>query len=323
MRRLILLVAAAALAPALAAAQTAPSPPPATPSIAVGDPGPGGVRIDKDGVFANFFAAGTPGRAAAVLLLGGSEGGLNPGGGGMIKGLSDAGFSVLYLCYFGCPGTPPQMANVPLETFDRALAFLRAQPGIDPDRIAVVGGSKGSEAALLLGTRDRRLKAVVAAMPSSVAWPGSSAATAMQSSWSVGGAPLPFLPYAFASFGKSGIFGLYNDALPTLPQHPEAAIAVEQIAGPILLVCGEADTLWPSCPMADQISARLQAKGRPAPVLLRYRDAGHGVFGTPVAKLDPNYAGLAHFGGSADGNAAARAEVWPKTIAFLKAALHP
>jgi len=259
-----------------------------------------------------------------VLLLGGSEGGLHAGGGGMVKGLVAEGFSVLYICYFGCPGTPPQMVAVPLETFDRALAFLRTQPIVNPKQIAVVGGSKGGEAALLIGTRDRRLKAVVAGMPSSVVWPGiGDSATFTESSWTAGGAPLPFLPYAFGSFAKGGIFGLYNDALPNLPQHPDAVIPVERIAKSILLVCGEADSLWPSCPMADQISDRLKSKGRPAAIVLRYKDAGHAVFGAPTDKTSPNYAALANFGGTAEGNAAARADGWPKVISFLNAAVRP
>jgi dipeptidyl aminopeptidase/acylaminoacyl peptidase len=62
---------------------------------------------------------------------------------GIIRGLTDTGFNVLYVCYFGCPGTPIKLVAVELETFDRALAFLRAQPTVDPNRIAVVGGSTG------------------------------------------------------------------------------------------------------------------------------------------------------------------------------------
>jgi dienelactone hydrolase len=312
----------AALLPAIAVADTPPRPPPTLPPIVVGDPGPDGVRIDRDGVFANFFAAKKAGRRPAILLLGGSEGGLQPGDGGSVKALTAEGYDVLYLCYFGCPGTPPQLAGVPLETFDRALAFLRAQPGVDPKRIAVVSGSKGAEAALLVASRDTGLKAVVAGMPSSVAWPGVVNSLTMQPSWTSGGAPVPFLPYAFAAYAKGGIFGLYSGALPTLAQHPEAAIPVERIRGPILLVCGEADTLWPSCPMADQISARLRAKGRPAASVLRYKDAGHQVFGPPVDTAGP-HDWLASLGGTAAGNAAARVDGWPKVVAFLRAVLKP
>jgi len=321
LRNIVVGMFVAALLATPAAAQPAPPrAPPTLPPIAVGDPGPTGVRIDKDGVFANFFPAKASGKRPAILLFGGSEGGLAAGDGGPIKALTAEGFDVLYLCYFGCPGTPPQLVAVPLETFVRALAFLRAQPGVDARRIAVVGGSKGGEAALLVATRDSRLKAVVVAMPSSVAWPGIANSLSMQPSWTEGGAPVPYLPYAFAAYAKAGIFGLYDQALPTLGQHPDAAIPVERIAGPILLVCGEADHLWPSCAMADQIAERLKANGRRAPTILRYKDAGHAVFGPPVSGP---HDWLASLGGSADGNNAARADSWPKVVAFLRARLRP
>jgi hypothetical protein len=132
---------------------------------------------------------------------------------------------------------------------------------------------------------------------------------------------LPFLPYALKSFASGGVFGLYKDALPSLAQHQDAVIPVERIRMPILLICGEADTLWPSCQMTDQISDRLKSKGRPAAIVLRYQDAGHAVFGAPMEKASPNYAVLAKYGGSSDGNAAARADSWSKVISFLNAAL--
>jgi dienelactone hydrolase len=323
MCRPIIVAIIAALISSFALSQSTPSTP-TLPPIEVGDAGPGGIRIDIDGVFANFFPARIKGRRPAVLFLGGSEGGLRAGRTGMIKALGDTGFNVLYVCYFGCPRTPPKLVAVPLETFDRALAFLRAQPAVNPNRIAVVGGSKGGEAALLVGTRDRRVKAVVAGMPSSVVWPGiARSGSVMQSSWTARGMPLPFLPYASGSFKTAGIFGLYNDALPALSQHPDAVIPVEQILARILLICGEADSLWPSCRMTEQILDRLTSKGMPEAIVLRYKDAGHAVLGIPVEKTSPNYEALADFGGTADGNAKARADGWPKIISFLNATLGP
>src|SRR5258706_1037580 len=124
---------------------------------AIENPGYEGVRVNNDGVFANFFRANTRNKAPAVLLLAGSEGGLSPGEAPEIKGLTAAGFNVLYLCYFGCPGTPTHLVAVPLETFDRGLAFLRVQPSVDPARIAILGESKGAEAALLVGARDPKV----------------------------------------------------------------------------------------------------------------------------------------------------------------------
>ena len=59
--------------------------------------------------------------------------------------------------------------GMPLELFDRALGWLKAQEEVDGARLAIVGGSKGAEAALIVASRHPELRAVVAGMPSSVA----------------------------------------------------------------------------------------------------------------------------------------------------------
>lgn len=308
--------------PAMAAPSKAASaqPPPGIPTPVVGDPGPGGRRIEQDGVFANYYLATRPGQRPAILFIGGSEGGLNPGIGRVIAPLVAQGYDVLYACYFGCPGTPPQLASVPLETFDRALKWLKAQPGVDPRRIGILAGSKGSEAALLVAVRHPELRAVVAGMPTSVVWPGITTTGAPGPSWTLHGKPLPYLPYAFAAFAKGGVFALYANALPMEAEHPDAVIEVERIAAPLLLICGEADTLWPSCKMADEIAAHRAAHHRSRPTILRYPNAGHGVFGPPPPTAVP---ALAQLGGAPEGNLAARADAWPKMLAFLAARLKP
>lgn len=47
------------------------------------------------------------------------------------------------------------------EDVGAAVAWLRAQPGVDPDRIALVGHSVGAGASLLAAARDPRIAAVV------------------------------------------------------------------------------------------------------------------------------------------------------------------
>ena len=320
-RAIIAAIAVAMLAlGATAGARAAPARPAWLPVPVVGDPGPGGRRVETKGVFGNYFAGGATGRRAAILFIGGSEGGLAPGGGAIVKGLVGAGYDVFYVCYFGCPGTPQQLASVPMETFDRALKWLKAQPGVDPARIGIVAGSKGSEAALLVAARHPELRAVVAGMPSSVSWPAIDPSGPPTPSWTLADKPLPFLPYAVAAFAKGGVFGLYNEALPNERRFAGAVIPVERIAAPLLLVCGEADTLWPSCKMADEIAARRAAHRKPAPTILRYPNAGHGVFGPPPPTAVP---ALAQLGGTPDGNLAARTDSWPKVLAFLAARLRP
>jgi hypothetical protein len=82
-----------------------------------------------------------------------------------------------------------------------------------------------------------------------------------------------------------------------------------------MLVCAQADEISPSCPMAHQIVDRLRAQGRPAPVLLEYKGAGHGAFGLPVPDGDRR---LTVGGGNPGDTNAARADSWPKGVAFLK-----
>lgn len=136
-------------------------------------PSTGGVRIEQDGLIANLYAA-PPGEknAPAVLLLGGSEGGIGSGAARQAADLSAHGIAVLQLAYFGAPGLPSKLNLVPLSYFDEALAWIKRQPGIDPKRIAVVGASKGAEAALLIATRHLELRAVVVGAPSAAVWPG-------------------------------------------------------------------------------------------------------------------------------------------------------
>ena len=220
---------------------------------------------------------------------------------------------------------PAALKLIPLETFSRALDWLRAQPRVDPTRLGVVGVSKGAEAALMVAARHRELKVVVVGVPSSVAWAGINAdGPESQLSWTEGDRPVPFMPYGWTGRWK-GIRAFYEDGLAAnAATHPDAVIPVERINGPLFMVCGEADTLWPSCPMARAVQSRLAANHFRHPVtLLAYADAGHAVFGPPVAKANPHYASLASLGGTADGNEAAREDNWPRAVAALDAALKP
>lgn len=283
------------------------------------DPAPEGRMIDEEGLIANFYPAqGVEGAAPAILLLGGSEGGIGPGTTRDAKALAAEGFAVLSVSYYRLPGQPEVLELVPIETFGTALAWLGKQAEVDADRIAIVGASKGAEAALLAATRFPQIDAVVAGMPSSVVWQGMSWEGEVKgSTWTEGGEPLPFVPYAsdmpFTNLGE-----LYANSLTRLDAHEDAIIPVETIGGPVLLVCGEKDSLWPACPMARQVAQRAdKVEGAPDVTILAYEDAGHAVYGPPAT--DPS--GLSFLGGSDAGNNAARADGWPKVIAFLKQAL--
>jgi dienelactone hydrolase len=232
------------------------------------------------------------------------------------------GYAVLALSYFRAEGLPAALDQIPLETFDRGLAWLAAQPGVDRRRIGVFGISKGAEAALLVASRHAEIRAVAAGSPSHVVWQGLSQDFALRSSWSAGGAPLPFLPYE-VSRGFTSIFKLYEDALPNLPRHAEAAIPVERINGPILLVSGRADALWPSTAMSEAMVARLRARHfRHRVNHVSYADAGH-MAPAPPATGPTRAEMLPMLGGTLEGNDRARAAAWPVTLCFFREALAP
>jgi hypothetical protein len=290
------------------------------PQTPMAPPGETGRRVNDEGLLANYFPA--PRKAPALLMLGGSVGGLSIEANNAAKALQTEGFAVLHLAYFRGPGQNPRLELVPLEYFSTAFAWLGRQAEVDSARMGIVGGSKGAEAALVFAARHPELKAVLAYMPSSVIWPGigsEETSGPIGSSWSEGGKPLPYLPNPPYDPRRGGTMADdFAASLTARPQHPDAIIPVERIAAPILLVCGQADRTWPSCPMARQIQQRLAEHHRPAATLLAYDDAGHTGFGLPVPLDDPR---LTIAGGTAQGTSAARADSWPKAVAFLKSHL--
>lgn len=297
------------------------------PEIEVLDPGPTGQRIDQDELFGNYYPAagnvitlqGAP--RPAVLLLGGSEGGLGGGAKQMALSLQEEGFTVLHLAYFGAPEQPDALERIPLELFDRAIEWLKQQPGVDQERLTLVGASKGAEAALLVASRRSDLSAVVAGMPTSVVWNGINWASNGQSpysSWTASGEEVPTMPFSDwnASDGIISVYRTIED--PTQRANADrAAIPIERASAKIMLVCGEAETMWPACPMSRMIAERSAKRSGPSITVLAYQDAGHFVFGPPLAPGDAFYDRLDMFGGSVEGNATARADSWPNVVAFL------
>jgi dienelactone hydrolase len=271
------------------------------------------------GLVGEFHAGVGKGRRPAVLVLGGSEGGVATAS-AFSKLMAAEGYATLGLGYFRAPGLPDALENIPLEYFVRGVDWLAARPGVDPRRIGILGGSKGGEAALLLASHEPRLKAVVACVPSSVVWAGVDMANqahmlTIGSSWSWKGQPLPYARYDFSGFKT--IRGMYDKSLQKAP--PDAVIPVEKINGPVLLVSGGRDEFWPSTPMCEAVIARLDAaKVRHRHVHLSYAEGGHGIFGPPQASI-PGLTPSAQFLATQ----AARADSWPKTLAFLKEALKP
>jgi uncharacterized protein len=186
------------------------------------------------------------------------------------------------LRWFGGADQAPGICDIPLEVFVRALDRLSEEP---VDTLAVVGLSKGAEAALLLACVDPRVGLTVAISPPSVVWanvgPGTDGRVApYRSSWTWRGEPLPFVPYDDdwqppQTAGPVAYAGLYRRSLARDVAVAEAAaIPIEEAEGDLVLVAGRGDRLWPSADAAQALAERRARSGRRVEVIL-HDHAGH------------------------------------------------
>jgi dienelactone hydrolase len=240
-----------------------------------------------------FLPVRTRPKGAAVVI--GGSGGSEPAYLG--EALAQNDIAALSTAYFGRPGLPAQLRNIPLEYFRDALRLLReALPSRDIP-IMTIGFSRGSEAALLSGALFGDLvQGVVACVPSNLvvcSWPPGAPA------WLANGSPLPYVSH----------FGPYSE-------NPDAVIPAERIRGPVLLISAGADQVWPSAAMARAISKRLTSHGHTSEHrVLEYPDATHSL-GSLIPQLPDGLPAPGPLDWPAD--QAARSDAWPKLIDFVQ-----
>lgn len=305
--------------------------PAAAPQGQTGAPAPAGVTktdVRENGLYGEFYMPKSDKPLPALIVMSGSDGGINVAT-QLGVGFTKHGYAVLSLAYFMEQGLPQTLEDVPLEYFDKAVEWLKKQPGVDPKAIGAIGGSRGSEAALLLGSRNKDVRAVMAFAPSGIVWQGLdfNDVANMGPAWTADNKPLPFIAPDPAAFRPNApMKPMFDNVLAEADRRPETGIPVEKINGPILLISGGDDRLWPSADMAARIVKRLKDKDFKHEVTnLIYEGAGHLVFmgdsSAPYlaaqAKAGPNPV----MGGDGPTNAKAWNDNWPKTIAFFDEAL--
>jgi dienelactone hydrolase len=286
-------------------------------------------EINRQGLVAAYFAPIDGGRHPGVIVLNGSDGGLQRDTAAL---LARHGFCTLAVAYFGVGSLPKYLSDIPIETIARAINVLRAMPEVDANNIGVVGFSKGAELALLSASQFPSIRAVVAYAPSSAVFEGLSAAAKPNSSWTFRGRELPFANGAVPAAVQHRIDAAHKAQRPVsyMPWYlaklhgaaPQALIPVERIRSAVMVVAGGDDRLWPSPIMARQITARLIAhQHRYADEMLIYPAAGHAIEVPFVPTPHTISAGALLLGGTAAANAQADRDSWSSVLAFLKSQL--
>jgi dienelactone hydrolase len=253
-----------------------------------------------------YYPAKGKARNILLILLGGSEGGL-PNYYDVEK-LTSSGYPCFILGYFGTKSTPKRLEMIPVEYFEKEIRALQSRPELKNKRIVIWGGSKGGELALLLASRYKQINGVIAAVPSSVVFQGLGGNSV--SSWSENGISIPFVPFAPYDYSKivnNQYVQVYRLSLEQTEYVRKAEIKVENINGPILLLAGKADSMWPSNQMAEMLIKRLDQSNFPYwHRLFSYDNAGH--------TLNEGYM----MGGTEEGNKNARIDSEKRIFDFLK-----
>lgn len=268
--------------------------------------------VSSDGLVARLHRPAGPGPHPAVLLLGGSGGGIDwQDQTGAL--LAERGFVALALAYFGMEGLPEELERIPVEYVEHGLTYLSQRPEVDASRIGIGGVSKGGELALLVASMHPEIRAVATFVPSGVVFQSIAEGFPRTSSWTREEREVPFVPYgtvenptALADYYRAGIEQASSQVLDA------ATIPVERIAGPILTLSGEDDNLWPSTDLGERVMARLEAHGFPHPhEHVAYPDAGHLI--SSVREED-----VSRRGGTAEGNRAAQLDARERFLSFFE-----
>lgn len=201
-----------------------------------------------------------------VVGIGGSEGG-NAWASDYWKDTREQflkqGYAFLALGYFGAKGTPDTLDRISIDAVHNAILEACKNANIDKSKIAIVGGSRGADLALLLGSYYQYISCVVAIVPSHVVFPGHTNHFTTPC-WTKDEKPLSFVPVNEAAVPylmKGDLRKTFEAMLQDTTAERLATIKVEHIKGPLLLLSATHDEITPSTPSCNKIMSRLRQHG--------------------------------------------------------------
>lgn len=293
------------------------------------------IPVQENGLVGILFMPPSEKPLPVIVTLSGSNGGL---GENRAQLLASHGFAVLALGYFGVEGLPSNLQDIPLEYFESAFNWIKAQPNLDSSHVGIYGASRGGELALILGAWfPESVQSIVAAVPSSVIYGGLSETPVH--AWQYHRKPLaPFAPVPPTDFNNGRGDDAANPAntltgflegMKNKKAFEDASIPVEKIRASLLIISGGDDQMWPSSVYASQIEERLQQRhSNIYREYLYYPKAGHGINIPNLPQPGPVYyhpIGKKWFtmGGSIAEDQYASQDSWNKLIEFFDKTLKP
>ena len=151
-----------------------------------------------------------------------------------------------------------------------------------------------------------------------------------KAAWNYQGQPQPYIPNTlYPDFVLTYLWNratgksvrqtpLFLEDLARTREPEKIAVAVEQIRGPLLLLAGADDQIWPSAMMAERIMARLRLRGHAYhDQLLTFSDVGHSIPYVYLPTRGNWQDSPFEVGGTPEGMAKAQASAWPRILKFL------
>jgi alpha-beta hydrolase superfamily lysophospholipase len=275
------------------------------------------------------------GPASGVLLVPGSTGiaPLAP----RAALLAAHGYSTAVLGYMHEPGLPQSMRQIPVEVVAEGMRAFGALDEVDGDRLVVWAQSVATELVLtaLSDPDPPPVRGIVAISPSDVVWQalGSTGPPPKASSLTRAGVDLPWVPMRSERLIGQALRHALLRRLPggasrstamrlgaayadrDVARAAEAAIPVERIDAPMLLIAGDSDAMWPSVSMAAALAAR---RGhRPTDRMLVLPGTGHFVSPPATPTTVDRNADLVS-GGTPEATGHGQRAAWDAALAFLQ-----
>jgi dienelactone hydrolase len=172
----------------------------------------------------------------------------------------EKGYAFLAIGYFGANGTPKLLEKIAIEDVYNAIKKATNNKKVNGKKIAIIGGSRGADLALLVGSYYKDIDCVIGLVASNAVFPGNTNHFTT-STWTFEGKELPFVPVneeAVPYLMKRDLRGTFETMLKDSIAEKKALIKVEKIKGPILLISATEDEVAPTTPMSDKIIARLK-----------------------------------------------------------------